>query len=102
MDTFTSHNPKIDRAFTLDLETKYKKVEKKASDTIGSFATLVDELIKLKDVSKGTKVNESITKLVGELNNSSVFFAKMISEELGKIHAVVNPASINENTEPIT
>ena len=93
MDTFTkSNNPKIEQAFAIDLATKYKQVEKKASEAIGSFAGLVEELIKLKELSKGTPAKETITKLAGELNNSSVFFAKMISEELGKIHQIVTPA----------
>ena len=87
----TLNNEKIDQAFSLDLATKYKKVEKKASEAIGSFASLVDELIKLKELSSGTQAKEKITRLAGELNNSSVFFAKMITEELGKIHEVVTP-----------
>lgn len=89
-------NPKIEQAFNVDLANKYKKVEKKASEAISSFANLVDELIKLKELSTGTNAKESITKLAGELNNSSVFFAKMISEELGKIHEVVTPPTGQE------
>lgn len=89
-------NAKIEQAFSVDLANKYKKVEKKASEAISSFANLVDELIKLKELSTGTNAKEPITKLASELNNSSVFFAKMISEELSKIHEVVTPTPTEE------
>lgn len=97
-----SNNPKIEQAFTLDLATKYKQVEKKASEAIGSFANLVEELIKLKELSKGTPAKESVTKLAGELNNSSVFFTKMISEELEKIHKIVNVTPSSNSPEEQT
>lgn len=87
----TIPNSKIDQAFNADVTKKYKQVEKKASEAIGSFSGLVEELIKLKELSNGTPAKAQITKLAGELNNSSVFFAKMIGDELAKIHNIVNP-----------
>lgn len=100
METFAKQvNPKIEQAFSTDLSLKYKQVEKRASDAIGSFASLVDELIKLKELSKGTPAKETVTKLAGELNNSSVFFTKMISEELQKIHQIVNSGTPDINPE---
>lgn len=96
-----SPNSKIEQAFSVELEAKYKKVEKEASRAIGSFATLVDELIKLKELSKGTQAKEEITKLTSELNNSSVFFTKMITDELGKIHGIVNPGSTSKEITPV-
>ena len=93
-------NTKIEQAFNTDLASKYKNVEKKASEAIGSFAKLVDELIKLKELSTGTQAKQQITKLTTELNNSSVFFTKMISEELGSLHNIINPnTTTDEATE---
>ena len=95
----TIKNEKIEQAFSVELEAKYKKVEKEASRAIGSFATLVEELVKLKELSTGTQAKEEITKLTSELNNSSVFFAKMISEELNKLHGIVSPETPGLKTE---
>ena len=86
-----SSNIKVQRAYSLDLENKYKKVEKKADETIKSFATLIDELSKLSELSSGTEAKETVTKLTGELNNSSVFFTRMISDELSKLRGVITP-----------
>ena len=96
------NNEKIEKAFSTDVMKKYQQVEKEASKTIGSFARLVEELIQLKQLSTGTKEKEQITKLASELNNSSVFFAKMISSELTELHKIINPADQGEiPSEPI-
>ena len=93
---------RIEQVFSQELEAKYKKVEKEADKTIGSFANLVNELIKLKELSTGTQAKEKITKLTSELNNTSVFFTKMISDELGTLHKIINPnASEEASTETI-
>lgn len=93
---------KIDQAFSADVAKKYKQVEKEASKVIGSFANLVEELIKLKELSSGTSAKDPITKLAGELNNSSVFFARMIGDELGKIHNIVNPDTSGQESTKST
>lgn len=94
-------NDKIENAFTVEVSKKYQQVEKEASKTIGSFSRLVDELMQLKQLSTGTKAKEQITKLASELNNSSVFFAKMISNELGQLYGIINTndTSKAESTE---
>ena len=83
----TSEN--ISRAYVQELTSNLPALEKKASDAIKSFADLVAELNKVNKLSNGTPVKEQITKLTGELNNSSVFFTKMISDELTKLHGIV-------------
>ena len=96
----TSFNTKVQQAYTNDLSSNIPKLEKKASDAIQSFAELVNELNKVSKLSNGTPVKEQISKLTGELNNSSVFFAKMIGDELGKISSIVNADSqMSEKTE---
>ncbi len=86
MDT----SPLIQKSFEVDVAKKYEQVEKKANQAIQSFANLVNELSTMKQLSTGTKAKEQIVRLTGELNNSSVFFAKMIGEELSKLHNIVN------------
>lgn len=90
---------KVEQVFSHELEAKYKKVEKEADKTISSFANLVDELIKLKELSTGTQVKEKITRLTSELNNTSVFFTKMISDELSALHGIINPNTSVEAAE---
>jgi len=86
----TSFNSKIQQAYVNDLSNNIPKLEKKASDAIRSFAELVSELNKVNKLSTGTPVKDQISKLTGELNNSSVFFAKMIGDELNKLSTIVN------------
>lgn len=86
----TSFNSKIQQAYVTDLSDNIPKLEKKASDAIKSFAELVNELNKVNKLSTGTPVKDQISKLTGELNNSSVFFAKMIGDELNKLSNIVN------------
>ena len=86
----TSFNSKIQQAYVTDLSDNLPKLEKKASDAIKSFAELVNELNKVNKLSTGTPVKDQISKLTGELNNSSVFFAKMIGDELNKLSNIVN------------
>ncbi|OGI20658.1 MAG: hypothetical protein A3B68_08920 [Candidatus Melainabacteria bacterium RIFCSPHIGHO2_02_FULL_34_12] len=81
---------KVQKAYVSDLSSNLPKLEKKASEAIKSFADLVAELNKVNKLSSGTPAKEQITRLAGELNNSSVFFAKMIGDELGKLHTMVN------------
>ena len=96
-----SANERIEKALKYELEAKYKRVETEAGKAISSFASLVNELIKLKEVSTGSP-KEKITKLTRELNNTSVFFAKMITEELSMLHKVINPPEgPAENTEAV-
>ena len=96
----TSFNSKIQQAYVTDLSDNIPKLEKKASDAIKSFAELVNELNKVNKLSTGTPVKDQISKLTGELNNSSVFFAKMIGDELSKISSIVNSDSkIPEKTD---
>lgn len=97
----TAISGRIEQVFSQELEAKYKKVEKEADKTISSFAHLVDELIKLKELSTGTQAKEKITKLTSELNNTSVFFTKMISDELSALHNIINP-DVQEETSTET
>lgn len=76
-------------------------LDRKASEAIKSFAELVEELNKVSKLSTGTPAKEQLTKLTGELNNTSVFFAKMLGDELGKIHEIVTPGVSKETTESI-
>ena len=92
-------NPNVEKVFTTDVARKYEQVEKRANQAIQSFSSLVTELATLSQLSNGTKAKDQITKLTGELNNSSVFFAKMISEELNKLHGIVSPTSGSELPE---
>ncbi len=79
----------IDKAYMTDLSSNIAKLDGKASQVIKSFSEFVDELNKVSKLSSGTPVKEQITKLTGELNNSSVFFAKMLGDELGKLNTIV-------------
>ena len=94
-------NPNVEKVFTTDVARKYEQVEKRANQAIQSFSSLVTELATLSQLSNGTKAKEEITKLTGELNNTSVYFARMISEELGKLHGIVKPASKSEMPEQV-
>lgn len=86
----------VKQAYIQELTTNLPTLERKANEAIKSFADLVSELNKVSNLSNGTPVKEQVSKLTGELNNSSVFFTKMIAEELGKLHGIVNPIGSNE------
>ncbi|MBI2996803.1 MAG: hypothetical protein HYY52_08895 [Candidatus Melainabacteria bacterium] len=96
LDTPIGFNERVQGRFVNDVTNKLPVVERKASEAIESFARLVDELIKLKQLSTGTPAKEQITKLTSELNNSSVFFTKMISDEINKLHEIVSPDKSQE------
>lgn len=103
MTTFlnTISNKNIDQAYVSDLASNLPKLERKASEAIKSFADLVTELNKVNKLSAGTPVKEQITRLTGELNNSSVFFAKMIGDELSKLHGIVKPETTTDSDIPV-
>ena len=82
-------------AYQLDLVKEYPQVEKEASNTIASFSNLVNKLMKIKEISTADK-KEQITKLANELNNTSVYFAKMIGDELGKLHNIINTEQLTD------
>ncbi|MBI3591769.1 MAG: hypothetical protein HY094_10380 [Candidatus Melainabacteria bacterium] len=86
----------VDKVYFDGLKDNLPSLDKKASEAIKSFAEFVTELNKVNKLSTGTPVKEQVKQLAGELNNSSVFFAKMIGDELNKLHGIVNPASVNE------
>ena len=84
----TSEN--IQRAYISDLNSSLPKLEKKASEAIKSFADLVDELNKVTKLSTGTPVKEQVSNLTANMNNTQVFFTKMLTEQLGLMHNIVN------------
>ncbi len=86
----TTNKSKVQEAFDVAATRKYQQVEKKASETIGAFQNLVDELIKLKELGVGASAKDKITQLTNELNNSSVFFAKVLTSGLGELHTAIN------------
>ena len=81
----------IEERYINSLVSNLPKLDDKASKVVKSFAEFIDELNKVNKLSNGTSIKEKITKLTGELNNSSVFFTQMISDELSKLHSIVNP-----------
>ena len=83
-------NYTIQQAYMGHLVNALPKLDERASKVIKSFQDFVDEIIKVEKLSAGTPMKQPIKQLANELNNSSVYFAKMISEELGKIYGVVN------------
>ena len=86
----TINKNKIQEAFDIAASRKYQQVEKKASETIGAFQNFVDELIKLKELSVSASAKDKITQLTNELNNSSVFFTKILTSGLGELHTALN------------
>ena len=86
----------VDKVYFDGLKSNLPNLDKKASEAIKSFAALVDELNKFNKLGTGTPVKEEVKHLTGELNNSSVFFARMIGDELNKLHGIVNPVSTSE------
>lgn len=99
-DTF--YKTSIETVYNQDLETKYQKVEKKASEAMKSFAGLVDELIKLQQLSNGTKAKEQIKSLTAEINNSTVYLTKGITEHLNTLHQIINPNHTGEAETELT
>ena len=87
---------KVQQLYFTDLTSNIPKLEKKANQVITSFADLVSELTKVSKLSNGTPVKDQVSKLAGELNNSSVYFAKMISDELGKLHGIIQTPDSSE------
>ena len=85
-----STSNQIQRSYISDLTDNLPKLEKKASAAIESFAALVDELNKVSQLSKGTPVNQQVKELSANMNNTQVFFTRMLTEQLGTMHTIVN------------
>lgn len=86
----STSNPQIQRSYISDLTSNLPKLEKKASEAIKSFAELVDELNKVNNLSNGTPVKEQIKDLAANMNNTQVFFTRMLTEQLGVMHNIVS------------
>ena len=86
---FTSQD-KIQQSYISDLTSSLPKLEKKASEAIQSFAKLVEELNNVSQLSNGTPVNKQVKALSANMNNTQVFFTKMLTEQLGAMHNIVN------------
>ena len=80
----------INQAYISDLTGSLPKLEKRASEAIKSFADLVDELITVSQYAEGTPVKNQIKDLTANMNNTQVFFTKMLTEQLGVMHNIVN------------
>ena len=80
----------IQKSYISDLTSNLPKLEKKASDAIKSFAELVDELNKVGKLADGTPVKAQIKDLTANMNNTQVFFTRMLTEQLGVMHNIVN------------
>ena len=85
-----STSDQIQQAYISDLTDNLPKLEKKASEAIKSFAELVSELNKVSQLSNGTPVKDQIKDLTANMNNTQVFFTKMLTEQLGVMHNIVN------------
>ena len=85
-----STSDQIQKAYISDLTDNLPKLEKKASEAIKSFAELVSELNKVSKLSNGTPVKDQIKDLTANMNNTQVFFTKMLTEQLGVMHNIVN------------
>ena len=85
---FTSSNH-IQKSYISDLTENLPKLEKKASEAIKSFAALVDELNKVNQLSSGTPVNKQVKELSANMNNTHVFFTKMLIDQLGAMNNIV-------------
>ena len=86
----TTSSEQIQKSYISDLTNNLPRLEKKASDAINSFADLVAELKKVSDLSAGTPVKDQIKDLTANMNNTQVFFTKMLTEQLGVMHNIVN------------
>ena len=84
----TSEN--IQRAYISDLTESLPKLERRASEAIKSFADLVAELNNVSKLSNGTPVKEQVSNLTANMNNTQVFFTKMLTEQLGLMHNIIN------------
>ncbi len=80
----------IQQSYISDLTDNLPKLEKKASEAIKSFAALVDELNKVSQLSSGTPVNKHVEDLSANMNNTQVFFTKMVIDQLGAMNNIVN------------
>jgi hypothetical protein len=85
---FTSSD-QIQKSYVSDLTDNLPKLEKKASEAIKSFAALVDELNKVSQLSSGTPVNKQVKELSANMNNTQVFFTKMLIDQLGAMNNIV-------------
>ena len=86
----------IQKSYISDLTSNLPKLEKKASDAIKSFAELVDELNKVGKLADGTPVKAQIKDLTANMNNTQVFFTRMLTEQLGVMHNLVNGDSTQQ------
>ena len=88
----------IQQSYISDLTSSLPKLEKRASEAIKSFAELVDELNKVNKLSTGTPVKDQIKDLTANMNNTQVFFTRMLTEQLGAMHNIVNGNNPPEET----
>ena len=83
-------NERITGKYMEDLVSRLTNLDKKASFVMKSFQDFVDEIIKIEKLSAGTPVKEHVKQLASDLNNSSVYFANLLSAKLGEIHNEVS------------
>ena len=94
-----SYNQQIQQSYISDLTDKLPKLEKKASEAIKSFAALVDELNNVNKLSTGTPVRDQINAVTANMNNTQVFFTKMLLDQIGAMNNIVNG---NNSQEEVT
>ena len=91
MDSNFSQNILIEQSFLNDLKNKIPGIEKKANVALKSFQELVEEIIKVQNLSNGTPHKTEIKSIAGNLNNSTVAITNMIGEDLLKLRNIIVP-----------
>ncbi len=85
-----SSSDQIKQSYISDLTNSLPRLERRASEAIQSFSELVQELQKVSDLGAGTPVKDQIKDLTANMNNTQVFFTRMLTEQLGVMHNLVN------------
>lgn len=93
--TTTSSN-QIQRSYISDLTDSLPGLNRRATDAINSFAKLVEDLKKVSDLATGTPAKDQIKSLTANMNNTQVFFTKMLIDQLGAMNNIVNGNESNQ------
>ena len=91
-------NTKIQTAFVDELKDKLPNIEKKANKALESFQELVNEIIKVQNLSNGTPQKDQIKGIAGNLNNSTVAITNMIGADLITLRNMLN-SGLTTSTE---
>ena len=86
----TISSEQIQRSYIGDLTESLPGLNKRATDAINSFARLVEDLQKVSELATGTPVKNQIKDLTANMNNTQVFFTRMLTEQLGVMHNIVS------------